>query len=71
MTFVYFLKGKNEILSKFKEFKSLVENQTGQNRIMEVHSTSIKTWKFFSNQMDTLSTNSSLHPSAKWNCWES
>lgn len=28
-TFVYFLNGKNEVMSKFKEFKSLVENQTG------------------------------------------
>lgn len=28
--FVYFLKQKNEVLSKFKEFKALVENQTGE-----------------------------------------
>lgn len=29
-TFVYFLKSKGEVLTKFKEFKSSVENQTGQ-----------------------------------------
>ena len=27
-TWIYFLKGKNEALSKFKEYKALVENQT-------------------------------------------
>ena len=27
-TWIYFLKGKNEVFSKFKEYKSLVENQT-------------------------------------------
>ena len=26
-TWIYFLKGKNEVFSKFKEYKSLVENQ--------------------------------------------
>ena len=25
-TWIYFLKGKNEVFSKFKEFKALVEN---------------------------------------------
>jgi hypothetical protein len=29
-TFVYFLKSKGEVLEKFKEFKALVENQTGK-----------------------------------------
>lgn len=29
-TFVYFLKTKGEVFSKFKEFKNLVENQTGR-----------------------------------------
>jgi hypothetical protein len=29
-TFVYFLKKKSEVFSRFKEFKSLVENQTGR-----------------------------------------
>ena len=27
-TWIYLLKGKNEVLSKFKEYNSLVENQT-------------------------------------------
>ena len=27
-TWIYYLKGKNELFSKFKEYKSLVENQT-------------------------------------------
>ena len=27
-TWIYFLKGKNEVFSKFKEYKALVENQT-------------------------------------------
>ena len=27
-TWIYFLKGKNEVFSKFKEYKGLVENQT-------------------------------------------
>ena len=27
-TWIYFLKGKNEVLNKFKEFKALVENHT-------------------------------------------
>ena len=26
-TWIYFLKGKSEVFSKFKEYKSLVENQ--------------------------------------------
>ena len=26
-TWIYFLKGKNEVFSKFKEYKALVENQ--------------------------------------------
>ena len=26
-TWIYFLKGKNEVFNKFKEYKSLVENQ--------------------------------------------
>ena len=30
MTFVYFLRSKDEVFTKFKEFKSLVENQTGK-----------------------------------------
>ena len=29
-TCLYFLKKKSEVLSKFKEFKALVENQTGK-----------------------------------------
>lgn len=29
-TFVYFLKQKSEVLEKFKEFKAMVENQTGK-----------------------------------------
>ena len=27
-TWIYFLKGKNEVFGKFKEYKALVENQT-------------------------------------------
>ena len=27
-SWIYFLKGKNEVFSKFKEYKALVENQT-------------------------------------------
>ena len=27
-TWIYFLKGKSEVFSKFKEYKALVENQT-------------------------------------------
>ena len=27
-TWIYFLKGKNEVFNKFKEYKALVENQT-------------------------------------------
>ena len=27
-TWIYFLKGKNEVFSKFREYKALVENQT-------------------------------------------
>ena len=30
-TWIYFLKGKNEVFSKFKEYKSLVENQNEKN----------------------------------------
>lgn len=30
-TFVYFLKSKNEVFTKFQEFKALVEKQTGKN----------------------------------------
>ena len=30
-TCIYFLKGKNEVFSKFKEYKSLVDNQTDGN----------------------------------------
>ena len=30
-TWIHFLKGKNEVFSKFKEYKSLVENQTDRN----------------------------------------
>lgn len=30
MTFIYFLKHKNEVFKRFKEFKAIVENQ--QNR---------------------------------------
>ena len=30
-TWIYFLKGKNEVFNKFKEYKSLVENQTDRN----------------------------------------
>ena len=30
-TWIYFLKGKNEVFSKFKEYKALVENQTERN----------------------------------------
>ena len=30
-TWIYFLKGKNEVFSKFKEYKSLVENQIERN----------------------------------------
>ena len=30
-TWIYFLKGENEVFSKFKEYKSLVENQTERN----------------------------------------
>ena len=33
-TWVYFLKRKNEVLEKFKEFKALVEKQTGQHILM-------------------------------------
>lgn len=29
-TFVYFLKGKDEVFTKFQEFKELAENQTGR-----------------------------------------
>ena len=29
-TWIYFLKWKNEVFSKFKEYKSLVENQTNR-----------------------------------------
>ena len=30
-TWIYFLKGKNEVFNKFKEFKALVENHTERN----------------------------------------
>ena len=30
-TWIYFLKGKNEVFSKFKEYKALVENQRDRN----------------------------------------
>jgi hypothetical protein len=30
-TWIYFLRNKSEVLDKFKEFKSLVENQTDKN----------------------------------------
>ena len=30
-TWIYFLKGRNEFFSKFKEYKALVENQTDRN----------------------------------------
>ena len=30
-TWIYFLKGKNEVFSKFKKFKAFVENQTNRN----------------------------------------
>ena len=30
-TWLYFLKKKSEVFSKFKEYKALVENQTGRN----------------------------------------
>ena len=30
-TWIYFLKGKNEVFSKFKEYKALVENQKDRN----------------------------------------
>ena len=30
-TWIYFLKGKSEVFSMFKEYKSLVENQTDSN----------------------------------------
>ena len=29
-TWIYFLKTKNEVFSRFQEFKALVENQTGK-----------------------------------------
>jgi transposase InsO family protein len=29
-TWIYFLKAKDEVLSRFKEFKSLIENQKGK-----------------------------------------
>ena len=42
-TWIYFLKGKNEVFSKFKEFKALVENLSKKNvkpsdKIMEENS---------------------------------
>ena len=30
-SWIYFLKGKNEVFSKFKEYRALVENQTDRN----------------------------------------
>ena len=30
-TWIYLLKGKNKVFSKFKEYKSLVKNQTDRN----------------------------------------
>ena len=36
-TWIYFLKGKNEVFSKFKEYKALVENHT-ENKIKTLRS---------------------------------
>ena len=36
-TWIYFLKGKNEVFSKFKEYKALFENQNERN-INTLHS---------------------------------
>lgn len=50
MAFVYFLKEKNQVFQKFKEYKSLVENQTG-NRIKTLRTDN--GGEFCSQQMET------------------
>ena len=56
-TWIYFLKNKDEVFSKFKEFKSLIENHT-KNKIKTFRSNNGR--EFTSNDLKELSKESRI-----------
>ena len=71
-TFVYFLKSKDEVVCKFKEFTALVERKTGK-KLKILRSENGKEYvcaemKKFMREKYKTSTDSAIHTRTKWDC---
>jgi hypothetical protein len=75
MSWIYFMKTKDEVFIHFRAFKAQVENMTGRkNKTLRIENvgeyTSTKFLDFCKGGKDQEGEDSGLQPSAKWGCRE-